>query len=102
MAFHAFFGVALTSGEELLVPEWFGLLGREWGPSAIADQQRGGAVAWGIGELAALILAIVGAVKGTRADGREAKRRDRQADRDGDAELQEYNDMLAEMSKRND
>ncbi|WP_081600299.1 cytochrome c oxidase assembly protein [Cellulosimicrobium cellulans] len=102
MAFHAFFGVALTSGEELLVPEWFGLLGREWGPSAIADQQRGGAVAWGIGELPTLILAIVVAVMWTRSDEREAKRRDRQADRDGDAELQEYNDMLAEMSKRND
>ncbi|KAJ8143227.1 hypothetical protein OY671_003643, partial [Metschnikowia pulcherrima] len=47
-------------------------------------------------------LAIVVAVMWTRSDEREAKRRDRQADRDGDAELQEYNDMLAEMSKRND
>ncbi|MGN6241302.1 MAG: cytochrome c oxidase assembly protein [Cellulosimicrobium cellulans] len=102
MAFHAFFGVALTSGEVLLVPEWFGLLGREWGPSAIADQQRGGGVAWGIGELPTLILAIVVAVMWTRSDEREARRSDRQADRDGDAELQEYNAMLAEMSKRDD
>jgi cytochrome c oxidase assembly factor CtaG/putative copper export protein len=102
MAFHAFFGVALTTGEILFVPEWFGLLGREWGPSAIVDQQRGGGVAWGIGELPTLILAIVVAVMWTRSDEREAKRRDRQADRDGDAELQEYNAMLAKMSERDD
>jgi len=102
MAFHAFFGVALTSGEVLLVPEWFGLLGRDWGPSAIADQQRGGGVAWGIGELPTLVLAIVVAVMWTRSDEREAKRRDRQADRDGDAELEEYNAMLARMSERDD
>lgn len=100
MAFHAFFGVALTSGEVLLVPEWFGLLGREWGPTAIEDQQRGGGVAWGIGELPTLSLAIIVAVMWTRSDEREAKRRDRQADRDGDAELTEYNAMLAKMAER--
>ncbi|OLT54574.1 bifunctional copper resistance protein CopD/cytochrome c oxidase assembly protein [Cellulosimicrobium sp. CUA-896] len=102
MAFHAFFGVALTSGEVLLVPEWFGLLGREWGPTAIEDQQRGGGVAWGIGELPTLSLAIIVAVMWTRSDEREARRRDRQADRDGDAELTEYNAMLAKMAERDD
>lgn len=102
MAFHAFFGVALTTGEVLLVPEWFGLLGRDWGPSAIVDQQRGGGVAWGIGELPTLVLAIVVAVMWTRSDEREAKRQDRQADRDGDAELNEYNAMLAKMAERDD
>ncbi len=102
MAFHAFFGVALTTGEVLLVPEWFGLLGREWGPSAIVDQQRGGGVAWGIGELPTLALAILVAVMWTRSDEREAKRQDRQADRDGDAELNEYNAMLARMADRDD
>ena len=102
MAFHAFFGVALTTGEVLLVPEWFGLLGREWGPSAIVDQQRGGGVAWGIGELPTLALAIVVAIMWTRSDEREAKRQDRQADRDGDAELHEYNAMLAKMAERDD
>ncbi|WP_435738111.1 cytochrome c oxidase assembly protein [Cellulosimicrobium sp. PMB13] len=102
MAFHAFFGVALTSGEILFVPEWFGLLGREWGPSAIEDQQRGGGVAWGIGELPTLILAIVVAVMWTKSDEREARRRDRQADRDGDAELAEYNARLAKMAERDE
>lgn len=102
MAFHAFFGVALTTGESLLVADWFGLMGRPWGLSAIADQQRGGAVAWGIGELPTLALAIVVAVMWARSDDKEARRRDRKADRDGDAELQEYNAMLAQMARRDE
>jgi putative copper resistance protein D len=102
MAFHAFFGVALTSGDVLLVPEWFGLLGREWGPSAIEDQQRGGGVAWGIGELPTLALAIGVAFAWARDDDRTAKRRDRKVDRDGDVEMDEYNAMLARLAAGDD
>ncbi|GAB4087143.1 cytochrome c oxidase assembly protein [Myceligenerans cantabricum] len=100
MAFHAFFGVALTTGTALLVPEWFGLMGREWGPPAIEDQQRGGAVAWGVGELPTLLLAIGVAVQWSRSDAREARRSDRAAERDGDAELEAYNAMLARRAER--
>lgn len=100
MAFHAFFGVTLTSGTSLLVPEWFGLMGREWGPSAIEDQQRGGAIAWGIGELPTLLLAVGVAVQWSRSDAREARRGDRAAERDGDAELEAYNAMLARRAGR--
>ncbi|WP_129787479.1 cytochrome c oxidase assembly protein [Promicromonospora panici] len=98
MAFHAFFGVTLTSGTALLVPDWFGLMGRPWGPSAIEDQQKGGAVAWGIGELPTLLLAVGVAISWARSDAREAKRNDRKAERDGDAELEAYNKMLAEKA----
>lgn len=100
MAFHAFFGVALVSDETLLVPRWFGLLGRPWGPSAIEDQQIGGAVVWGISELPMLVLAIVLAVSWTRDDERTARRRDRAAERDGDAELTEYNAMLERLGRQ--
>lgn len=100
MAFHAFFGVALMSGEALLVADWFGLLGREWGPSALADQQRGGGVAWGIGELPTLALAIAVIVAWSRSEERVARRRDRAVDRDGDPEMDEYNAMLARLGER--
>jgi len=102
MAFHAFFGLALLSGVTLLVPEWFGLLGRPWGPPALADQQAGGGIAWGISELPMLALAIALAVAWTRDDERTARRRDRAADRDGDAELTEYNAMLARLADGRD
>ncbi len=99
MAFHAFFGVALMSGELLLVPDWFGLLGRDWGPSAIVDQQRGGALAWGIGEIPVLALAVLVAISWTRDDERTARRRDRKVERDGDIEMDEYNAMLERLGR---
>ncbi len=100
MAFHAFFGIALMMDDALLVPEWFGLLGRTWGPSALADQQVAGEIVWGISEVPMLVVAIVLAVAWTRADERTARRQDRAADRDGDAELEAYNAMLARTAAR--
>ena len=98
MAFHAFFGVTLVGGDSLLVADWFGLMGRPWGPSAIADQQAGGAVTWGIGEIPTLVMAIAVAVAWSRDDDRAARRRDRQVDREGDIELDEYNAMLSRLA----
>jgi cytochrome c oxidase assembly factor CtaG/putative copper export protein len=102
MAFHAFFGLALVTDEALLVPEWFGLLGRAWGPSALADQRIGGSIAWGISEIPMLVLAVAIALSWTREDERTARRTDRAADRDGDVELAEYNAMLARLGRRAD
>ncbi len=98
MAFHAFFGVALVSGTQLLAPGVLGVLGRDWGRSPIADQQYGGAVAWGFGEVPVLLLAVAITLAWVRSDDREARRRDRQADRDGGAELAAYNDRLARLA----
>ncbi len=100
MAFHAFFGVALLSSEVLLAPRWFGLMGRDWGADALADQQYGGQIAWGIGELPVLLLALGVMMAWRKADTREGIRKDRQADRDDDAELKAYNEMLTKMRAR--
>lgn len=100
MVFHAFFGVTLVTGDALFVADWFGLMGRPWGASAIADQQAGGAIAWGIGELPTLVLAVLVAISWSRDDERTARRRDRQVDRDGDVEMDEYNAMLAALAAR--
>ena len=43
-----------------------------------------------------MLIAI--AVQWSRSDEREAKRKDRQADRDGDKELQDYNAYLQSLS----
>lgn len=102
MGFHAFFGVTLQSGKALLVADWFGLMGRPWGPSALVDQQLGGSVAWGIGELPTLALAVAVAVAWSRDDERAARRRDRRVDRSGDTELDEYNEMLGRLASRDE
>lgn len=100
MGFHAFFGLSLMTGESLLLPEWFGAMGRTWGDSPLVDQQVGGAIAWGIGELPTLILSGMVVLSWIRSDAREAKRTDRQATRDNDAELQDYNAMLSRLDSR--
>ncbi|MFP3580685.1 cytochrome c oxidase assembly protein [Arthrobacter sp. SIMBA_036] len=100
MAFHAFFGVAIMGGTGLLAADYFGNLGRTWGASAIGDQQLGGAVAWGIGEVPTLLVAIGVAVMWSRSDERETRRVDRAADRNNDADLSAYNDMFARLADR--
>ncbi len=100
MAFHAFFGLSLMTGKALLLANWFGAMGRTGGPSALADQQTGGGIAWSVGEIPTVALAIVVAIMWSRSDAREATRHDRAADRDGEAELAAYNAMLAERARR--
>jgi cytochrome c oxidase assembly factor CtaG/putative copper export protein len=100
MGFHAFFGVAIMGGTNLLAADYFGNLGRAWGQSALMDQQTGGAVAWGIGEVPTLLVAIGVAIMWSRSDQREIKRVDRAADRNNDADLTAYNDMFAKLAER--
>ncbi len=99
MGFHSFFGIALIMGRSVLAAHYFGGLGRTWGAGLLADQQYGGGIAWGIGEIPTLALALIMAIQWTQSDGREARRLDRAADRDGDAELKEYNAMLARLAE---
>jgi cytochrome c oxidase assembly factor CtaG len=100
MGFHAFFGVSIMGGTGLLAADYFGNLGRAWGPTALGDQQLGGAVAWGIGEIPTLLVAIGVAVMWSRSDEREKRRVDRAADRNNDADLSAYNDMFARLAER--
>jgi putative copper resistance protein D len=99
MAFHAFFGLALTTGTGLLLADWYGAMGWDTGVSAIDDQQAGGGIAWSVGEIPNAILALTIVFMWSRSDARESKRYDRKADRDGDAELEEYNAMLARRAR---
>jgi putative copper resistance protein D len=70
-------------------------MGRTWSPDALLDQQIGGQLAWGIGEVPVVLLAIGVAMAWRSADAKVAERTDRQAERDHDAELDRYNAMLA-------
>ncbi|HZW44745.1 MAG TPA: cytochrome c oxidase assembly protein [Dermatophilaceae bacterium] len=100
ISFHAFFGVALTTGTALLAPTFYTSLHLPWAVDLLADQRNGGAVAWGVGELPTLILALLVTLAWVRSDAAETKRLDRQADRDDDADLRAYNAHLAAISDR--
>lgn len=98
MAFHAFFGLAIMTGTGLFLADWYGAMG--WGTSALADQQTGGGIAWSVGELPTIALAIAVAIQWSRSDEKETRRRDRNADRTNEAELEEYNARLAQLAAR--
>ncbi|WP_084595698.1 cytochrome c oxidase assembly protein [Microbacterium profundi] len=100
MAMHAFFGIAIMMQEGLMVAEWFGSMARTWGPTPMEDQYIGGGIAWSIGEIPTLIVAITVAIQWSRDDTKVQRRNDRHADRTGDAELAEYNARLAAMADR--
>lgn len=100
MAFHAFFGVAVMADQQVLAETWWTAMQYTDTQALLDDQAVGGSVAWGAGELPVVIAAIVVAVQWTRDDERTARRRDRQADRDGEAELAAYNARLAELARR--
>jgi cytochrome c oxidase assembly factor CtaG/putative copper export protein len=100
MALHAFFGLSLVESHGLLLADWYGAMGRTWGLPPLEDQQAAGGIAWSVGEIPTVVLAVLVAILWSRSDARDAKRGDRKADRDGDAELAAYNAMLAERQIR--
>ena len=100
MAFHAFFGVSLMMATGLLSGEYFGNMGRPWGDGALVDQQTAGGIAWGVGEIPTLAIAMGVAYMWSKSDARETKRSDRAADRNKDADLGAYNDMFAQLAAR--
>lgn len=100
MAFHAFFGVAMMTGTGLLAGDFFNEIALPWVESPLEDQQSAGTIAWGVGEVPTLLLTMLIAWEWLRSDSAESRRADRRADRDGDAELNAYNDYLASLSGR--
>ena len=102
MAFHAFFAVTLMGSTTLLQPFWFETVfaDRGWGADPLADQRRGAALAWAIGEVPTVVLSVLVTVRWVRDDSREARRRDRRADRDGEADLAAHNRMFTALAQQ--
>jgi putative copper resistance protein D len=100
LALHALFAVVIMMGNTPLGIEWFGMVRPPWVPDPLADTRFGGGVAWGLGEIPTLFLLVALVIQWSRADDREARRIDRQADRDDNAELRAYNDYLAGLNSR--
>lgn len=100
ISFHAFFAVAIMMATTPFGYDWFSQVQPPWVPDLLADSRAGGGFAWAFGEIPSLVALIVVSVQWARQDDRAAKRHDRQADRDGDAELHAYNARLAAMGER--
>ena len=97
---HGFFAVIIMMGSQPLAQDWYGIVRPDWVVDPLADTKFGGQVAWGVSEIPMIFMIIMVALQWSRSDEREAKRRDRQADRDGNAELNAYNERLAALDER--
>ena len=85
----------------VLAPEYFGRLQRPYLQDLLADQHLGGGLSWGLGEVPIVVVLGIVLVRWMRADDREARRRDRAADRAGEGhdELAAYNAYLASLDR---
>jgi cytochrome c oxidase assembly factor CtaG len=99
MPFHAFFGIAIMMSNSLFETA-FANPPSSWGLTALSDQNTAGSIAWAFGEAPTIIVLLVLFTQWAKSDRREAKRKDRKADRDGDSELNEYNEYLAGLARR--
>jgi putative copper resistance protein D len=100
MPFHAFFGVVLMSMQQIIGDRFYRSLALPWVPDALTDQRLGGGIAWAAGEIPLLVVVVALLVQWARQDEKEARRRDRRADADGESELTAYNAMLQKMNGR--
>jgi cytochrome c oxidase assembly factor CtaG len=96
--FHAFFGVVLMSSQNVIGEQFYRGLSLPWVQNLLEDQRLGGGIAWAAGEIPLLVVMVALLAQWARQDGRDAKRLDRKADADGDADLEAYNAMLRKMA----
>lgn len=85
---------------KVLGADYYRSLGFSWHTDLLGDQRLGGGIAWSAGEFPLVIVMLALLVQWARSDRRTAKRLDRAADRDDDAELAAYNAMLAQLAGR--
>lgn len=97
---HAFFGVVMMGMTQILGETFYRSLQLSWHTDLVGDQHLGGSIAWAAGEGPLVVVMIALLVQWTRSDQRAAKRLDRAAERDHDADLAAYNAMLAELARR--
>jgi putative copper resistance protein D len=104
MSIHAFFSVALMSSSTLIDSGYFDSLQVPWVGDLLADQNKGGAIGWAMGEIPILIALVATFIMWTRDDAREARRIDRSAERMAAMgqpdELAQYNHYLQELADR--
>jgi putative copper resistance protein D len=97
---HAFFAIILMSMQKVLGDSFYRSLHLSWHTDLMGDQHLGGGMAWAAGEIPLTVVMIALLVQWSRSDQRTARRLDRAADRDEDADLVAYNAMLAELARR--
>ncbi|WP_306326840.1 cytochrome c oxidase assembly protein [Streptomyces venezuelae] len=99
MPFHAFFGIALMMASEPMVSTYRNPPA-SLGIDALTDQNAAGGIAWAFSEIPSVLVLIALVYQWYHSEQRQAVRKDRAADRDGDKDLEAYNAYLASLQAR--
>ena len=98
------FSVALMSTTTLIDQGYFASLKTPWLLNLLADQNKGGAIGWAMGEIPILLALVATFIQWMRDDSREANRIDKNAVRMAAMgqpdELAQYNQYLSELAKK--
>lgn len=99
MPFHAFFGIALMMASSAMVGT-FDDPPASLGIDPLSDQVAAGGIAWAFSEVPSVLVLLALLFQWKKSEERQARRKDRAADRDGDQELAAYNAYLASLNAR--
>jgi putative membrane protein len=99
MPFHAFFGIAVMMASEPMLTT-FKHPAASLGIDPLSDQTAAGGIAWAFSEIPSVVVLVALLFQWYTSEQRQARRSDRAADRDGDAELVAYNAYLASLEAR--
>ena len=91
LPFHAFFGVALMSMNTVMGAWFYRSLHLGWNTDLLDDQRLGGGIAWATGEIPLVLVIMALLIQWSRSDEKTARRIDRAAVRDEDADLAAHN-----------
>ena len=101
MPFHAFFGIATMTMTAIIGGQFYRSVDLPWLSSLAADQNLGGAIAWGSSEVPVILVVVALVAQWARQDRRTASRSDRHADSTyADDDLEAYNAMLRELARQ--
>jgi putative copper resistance protein D len=89
LPFHAFLGLTIMNQSDGIARDYYESLNRQWGPTVLEDQQIAGGLLWAAGDIIGLLLFLALAIQWARASEREARRIDRDLDR------QERNSLIS-------
>ncbi len=105
MPFHAVFAVGILSSQTLIGADFYETIQVPWLPdhaALMADQGIAGQASWFLGEIPLFVVIAALAAQWFRSDDKEAKTLDDAVDTGTDDSFDAYNDMLAELARRDE
>ncbi|MEY3388129.1 MAG: hypothetical protein RI944_902 [Actinomycetota bacterium] len=90
--FHGIFGFITYSSQTSLGGGWFSEIKPNWLENPIADQQLGGGIAWGFGEIPTIIVLLILVYQWASRDEKQAKRVTAK-------EIDDYNEYLKSLNR---